>query len=74
MSRKYEICGKGPLVGNSVSRSSRMIKRCYLPNLCRAKAVVKEEKRLANVCIEFFVIISEQGNLYVDADILPYYE
>jgi len=33
MSRRCELTGKGPLVGNNVSHSNRKTKRRYLPNL-----------------------------------------
>jgi large subunit ribosomal protein L28 len=34
MSRRCELTGKGPLVGNKVSHSNRKTKRRFLPNLC----------------------------------------
>ncbi len=52
MSRKCEICGKGPLVGNSVSHSNRRTKRRYLPNLHRAKVEVAGQKKVATVCTD----------------------
>jgi large subunit ribosomal protein L28 len=33
MSRKCDVCGKGPLVGNNVSHSNRRTKKRSLPNL-----------------------------------------
>lgn len=33
MSKKCEVCGKGPLVGNNVSHSNRRTKKRSLPNL-----------------------------------------
>jgi large subunit ribosomal protein L28 len=33
MSRRCELTGKGPLVGNNVSHANRKTKRRYLPNL-----------------------------------------
>jgi large subunit ribosomal protein L28 len=33
MSRRCELTGKGPLVGNRVSHSNRKTKRRFLPNL-----------------------------------------
>ena len=40
MSRKCEICGKGPAVGNNVSHANNRTKRVLRPNLqvVRAKA------------------------------------
>jgi large subunit ribosomal protein L28 len=34
MSRRCELTGKGPLVGNNVSHANNKTKRRYLPNLC----------------------------------------
>ncbi|MBP8612412.1 MAG: 50S ribosomal protein L28 [Candidatus Atribacteria bacterium] len=50
MSKKCEICGKGPATGNSVSHSNRKTKRRFLPNLHRAKVVVNGEVKVLNVC------------------------
>jgi len=33
MSRKCEVCGKGPMVGNRVSHAHNLNKRRWLPNL-----------------------------------------
>lgn len=43
MSRKCQITGKGPLVGNKVSHSNRKSKKRTLPNL-QSKRVWDEEK------------------------------
>ena len=50
MSKKCEICGKGPATGNSVSHSNRKTKRRFLPNLHRAKVFVNGEVKVLNVC------------------------
>ena len=42
MSRKCKITGKGPLVGNSVSKSHRRTKRRQLPNLQIKKIFIPE--------------------------------
>ncbi len=34
MSRRCELTGKGPLVGNNVSHANNKTRRRYLPNLC----------------------------------------
>jgi large subunit ribosomal protein L28 len=34
MTRRCELTGKGPLVGNNVSHANNKTRRRYLPNLC----------------------------------------
>ena len=34
MSRRCELTGKGPMVGNNVSHANNKTKRKFLPNLC----------------------------------------
>ncbi|HOG64872.1 MAG TPA: 50S ribosomal protein L28 [Spirochaetota bacterium] len=41
MSRKCEICGKGSIVGNTISHSHRKARRSWLPNIRKIK--VREE-------------------------------
>ncbi len=50
MSRKCEICGKGPMVGNNISHSHRRTKRRYLPNLHKAKVNINGKIKVALVC------------------------
>ncbi len=50
MSKKCEICGKGPATGNSVSHSNRKTKRRFLPNLHKAKVMVNGEIKVLKVC------------------------
>lgn len=50
MARRCEICGKGPLTGNSVSHSNRKTKRRYLPNLHKAKVMINGEIKELRVC------------------------
>lgn len=52
MSKKCEICGKGPSVGNNVSHSNRRTKRRFLPNLHRAKVIINGETKIALVCTD----------------------
>ena len=40
MARRCEICGKGPLVGNTVSHANNKSKTRSLPNLRSVRAVV----------------------------------
>jgi len=37
MSRKCDICGKGSMVGNTVSHSHRKARRRWLPNIRKIK-------------------------------------
>lgn len=50
MARRCESCGKGPLVGNSVSHSNRKTKKRTLPNLQNVRAVVKSSVKWVRVC------------------------
>lgn len=52
MSKKCEICGKGPMVGNNISHSHRRTKRRYLPNLHRAKVKINGKVKVAWVCTD----------------------
>ncbi|MCX7845999.1 MAG: 50S ribosomal protein L28 [Dictyoglomaceae bacterium] len=50
MSRKCDICGKGPWVGLQVSHSHRRTKRRWLPNLQKVRAVVNGKIVTIKVC------------------------
>lgn len=49
MSRKCELTGTGPLVGNNVSHSKNRTKRRFLPNLQKKKVWIPEEKKFVTV-------------------------
>ncbi|MBE0643285.1 MAG: 50S ribosomal protein L28 [Bacteroidetes bacterium] len=49
MSRKCEITGKGPLVGNNVSHAHNRTKRRQLPNLQKKRIYVPELKRFITI-------------------------
>ena len=49
MSRKCELTGTGPLVGNNVSHSKNRTKRRFLPNLQKKKVWLPEEKKFVTV-------------------------
>jgi large subunit ribosomal protein L28 len=51
MSRKCEITGKGPLVGNNVSHAHNRTKRRQLPNLQKKRIYVPELKRFITLRI-----------------------
>lgn len=65
MSRKCEICGKGPTAGRRITRRGmakrkggvgqkivRANKRRFLPNLQKVKAIVGKTKKSIVVCVE----------------------
>jgi large subunit ribosomal protein L28 len=52
MSKKCEICGKGPLVGNEMSHSHRKTKKRSLPNLHKAKVLINGVVKEALVCTD----------------------
>jgi large subunit ribosomal protein L28 len=51
MSRKCDITGKGPLVGNNVSHAHNRTKRRQLPNLQKKRIYVPELKRFITLRI-----------------------
>jgi large subunit ribosomal protein L28 len=50
MSRKCEICGKGPQVGNIVSHSNKKSKTRRLPNLQKVKVMTDAGPKRMVVC------------------------
>jgi large subunit ribosomal protein L28 len=50
MARRCEICGKGPLVGNTVSHANNKSKTRSLPNLRSVRVRLDDEVRHARVC------------------------
>jgi len=50
MSKRCEICGKGPLVGNNVSHAHNLTKRRWLPNLQKVRAKVDGQVKRILVC------------------------
>ncbi|HTN54370.1 MAG TPA: 50S ribosomal protein L28 [Anaeromyxobacter sp.] len=50
MARRCEICGKGPLVGNTVSHANNKNKTRSLPNLRSVRANLAGEVRHIRVC------------------------
>ena len=50
MSKKCEICGKGPLYGNNVSHANNKTKRRWLPNLQKVRAIVNGKTKRIKVC------------------------
>jgi large subunit ribosomal protein L28 len=50
MARRCEICGKGPLVGNTVSHANNKSKTRSLPNLGWVRANLAGEVKHIRVC------------------------
>ena len=50
MSRKCEVCKKGPMVGNTVSHAHNTNKRRWLPNLQKITVELDGKVRNAYVC------------------------
>jgi large subunit ribosomal protein L28 len=50
MSRKCTVCGKGPMVGNTVSHAHNTSRRRWLPNLQKIKFELSGKVRSAYVC------------------------
>lgn len=52
MSKKCEICGKGPLVGNNVSHAHNLNKRRWMPNLHKMRIKDGDKTKRAYVCTQ----------------------
>lgn len=52
MSRKCDICGKGPMVGNNVSHAHNLTRRRWLPNLQKVRAKVNGTPQRLTVCTQ----------------------
>lgn len=50
MSRSCDICGKGTMYGNNVSKSFNHTHRTWKPNLINVKAVLDGTTRTLKVC------------------------
>lgn len=50
MSKKCEICGKKPIVGNNVSHAHNVTKRRFNPNLQRVRANQNGTIKKISVC------------------------
>lgn len=50
MARKCEICGKGPLTGNTVSHAHNKNRMRQLPNIQKVHVVVDGRKTTMRVC------------------------
>ncbi|MDX1762922.1 MAG: 50S ribosomal protein L28 [bacterium] len=50
MSRKCDVCGKGRLVGNTVSHAHNKSKKVSLPNIQKVRVNQKGQGKTMNVC------------------------
>ncbi len=50
MSRKCEICGKGPMFGNRISHAHNVTRRRFNPNVQKMRVLVNGNKKRMNVC------------------------
>lgn len=50
MSRRCEVCGKGPLTGNHVSHANNRVKRRFMPNLQRVTIKQGDHSRRITIC------------------------
>ncbi len=50
MAKKCHICGKGPLVGNSISHAHNLSKRRWMPNLKKLRIMENGSVKRAYVC------------------------
>lgn len=50
MSRKCEICGKGPSFGNNVSHANNKTRTVWYPNLQKIKAIRNGSISTVKVC------------------------
>ena len=50
MAQRCEICGKGPMSGNTISHAHNVNKRRWLPNLQRVRALVDGKPQYIRVC------------------------
>ncbi len=50
MSRRCDICGRGPITGHSVSHSEIKNKRRWLPNIQKIRVIKDGAVKRMNVC------------------------
>jgi len=50
MSKRCEICGKGPIYGHNVSHANNKTKRRWLPNLQKVRALIDGKPKKIRVC------------------------
>ena len=50
MAKRCEICGKGPMYGNTISFSHRVNSRRFMPNVTKRTLVYQGRKQKLVVC------------------------
>ena len=50
MSRKCDICGKGPQFGHKISHAHNVSQKKWLPNLHSVKVVINKATKKLRVC------------------------
>ena len=50
MSKRCDVCGKGPVVGHKISHAHNVTKRRWLPNLTSIRAVINGGTRRVKIC------------------------
>ena len=71
MARRCDICGKGPLVGNTVSHANNKNKTRSLPNLRSVRVNVDGEGRHARVCSRCLKPVSMPVHIEFEEEYLP---
>lgn len=51
MSRKCDVCGKGPMYGNNVSHSNKKTRTRWEPNVKKVKARVDGKVKEIKICM-----------------------
>ncbi|MCE5276323.1 MAG: 50S ribosomal protein L28 [Syntrophaceae bacterium] len=52
MSRRCDICGKGPLTGHKVSHAQNKSKKTWLPNLQKVRVETPQGVKSVKVCTQ----------------------
>lgn len=50
MSRRCDVCGKGPAFGNNISHAHNVTARRWNPNIQKIRVIVKGTHMRLNVC------------------------
>jgi len=52
LSRKCDICGKGPQFGHKISHAHNVTKRKWYPNIQNIRIIVNGQPKKAKVCTQ----------------------
>ena len=50
MAQRWDVCGKHPSVGNTVSHAHKLTRRRWLPNLVSMRALMRGKATRVRVC------------------------